>query len=654
VICVLPVLGQQFPGSTDKHVVPPLVNFSGVITGPNGKPLSGPLTLTFSLYKEQQDNTPLWTEIQIVDADKNGHYSVMLGSNSRDGLPSDIFVAGDARWLAVEAEGQVEQPRVLLLSVPYALKAGDADTLGGLPVSSFLTVGSQATQTSASPAVIPALVTGGSPAVTPATTPTGGGTAGFVPLWTSSTNLGNSILFQSGGAMSVNGAFKFPALGTAIATAGKNSQPLEQTASSFSSSLKKAIAQTFEWQAEPAGNDTASPSATLNLLFGSGVTPAETGLKISSKGLLRFAAGQTFPGGTVTGGETIHGNLSATNLTVSSGIQAQFGSFTGSNAGDILIAQNQNNSGGIGIVCNAAGSSGIGMEGNALGSSGTGVQGKGATGVTGTASLPSGIGVEGIGGNGTGGIGVVGSGDSLGVSGVAVGKSITGQSLIGSRVGVWGDTNQTTSGAAGLAGTADDALGLRVENNSPSGFPTASVVNNETGTANLPVFVAAGFVGGTFRFCEIDTNANLSCEGSISAAVAVNNGRQQVALHPVEAPQNWFEDFGSGRLANGAATVTLDPTFMQTVTTTSEYHVFLTPEGDCRGLYVDRKTASGFEVHEIGGGQSNVAFAYRIVAVRRGYESVRLEDMTARMRNIKPAQLEAKTGMTVTLPGAHR
>jgi hypothetical protein len=37
--------------------------------------------------------------------------------------------------------------------------------------------------------------------------------------------------------------------------------------------------------------------------------------------------------------------------------------------------------------------------------------------------------------------------------------------------------------------------------------------------------------------------------------------------------------------------------------------VFLTPEGDCQGLYV-RKRGSRFEVRELQGGISNVAFSY--------------------------------------------
>jgi hypothetical protein len=65
----------------------------------------------------------------------------------------------------------------------------------------------------------------------------------------------------------------------------------------FNSGTSTAVAQTFQLQAEPAGNNTSTASGTLNLLYGSGAAiPAETGLKISSKGIISFATGQTFPG----------------------------------------------------------------------------------------------------------------------------------------------------------------------------------------------------------------------------------------------------------------------------------------------------------------------------------------------------------------------
>lgn len=93
-----------------------------------------------------------------------------------------------------------------------------------------------------------------------------------------------------------------------------------------------------------------------------------------------------------------------------------------------------------------------------------------------------------------------------------------------------------------------------------------------------------------------------------------------------------MEDFGSGALVHGILKVTLDPAFAQTVNAGVEYHVFLTPGGDCKGLYVTNRTAEGFEVRELGGGISSVAFDYRIVARRAGYEAQRLTDVTERFQ----------------------
>jgi hypothetical protein len=128
---------------------------------------------------------------------------------------------------------------------------------------------------------------------------TTGGTVNTIPLFTTSTNIQNSILTQTGTTgLNVLGKLTLPATGAATSAAGKNSRPEGFVASSFNSSTSTAVAQTFQMQAEPAGNDTASPSGTLNLLYGSGTAaPTETGLKISSKGVITFAAGQTFPGG---------------------------------------------------------------------------------------------------------------------------------------------------------------------------------------------------------------------------------------------------------------------------------------------------------------------------------------------------------------------
>jgi hypothetical protein len=96
----------------------------------------------------------------------------------------------------------------------------------------------------------------------------------------------------------------------------------------------------------------------------------------------------------------------------------------------------------------------------------------------------------------------------------------------------------------------------------------------------------------------------------------------------VESPENWYEDFGSGQLSGGVASVALDSKFAETVNTAVDYHVFLTASGDCKGLYVAHKTPTSFEVRELGGGGSGIAFDYRIVAHRKGEETTRMADVT--------------------------
>ena len=79
------------------------------------------------------------------------------------------------------------------------------------------------------------------------------------------------------------GLLSLPATGTATATAGKNSQPLNFTASAFKTGTG-AVNQVFRLQAEPSGNNTAAASGTLNLLSGTGTAaPTETGLTARKK-----------------------------------------------------------------------------------------------------------------------------------------------------------------------------------------------------------------------------------------------------------------------------------------------------------------------------------------------------------------------------------
>jgi hypothetical protein len=328
---VLAGMAQQGAVTAASAAVPPLIQFSNVATDEGGNSLSGVVSITFSLYNSQQGGEPLWTETQNnVPLDATGHYSVQLGITKRSGVPTTFFTTGEARWLGVQIAEQGEQPRVLLLSVPYALKAGDAATIGGLPPSAFVLAAPGTASAASAPTTFIASTASSGDAPT-ATDVTGSGTADFIPLWTSTSNIADSVLFQLGtgatakvgvgtttpastldvkGSGTIRGTLSLPATGTAAASAGANSQALSLAASAFNSSTSAAVNQIFYWLAQPADNDTATPSGTLNLLFAEGTgAPAQTGLHIANNGQITFATGQTFPG---TGNGTLTGVTTAT------------------------------------------------------------------------------------------------------------------------------------------------------------------------------------------------------------------------------------------------------------------------------------------------------------------------------------------------------
>lgn len=111
---------------------------------------------------------------------------------------------------AVQPSGEAEQPRIVLLSVPYALKAADSETLGGLPPSAFVRANPENVhpdESSGASNSVPSPPPASANTAQPATlltvkTCSPGANVGFIPLWTGSksptTQIGSSSLFQAG------------------------------------------------------------------------------------------------------------------------------------------------------------------------------------------------------------------------------------------------------------------------------------------------------------------------------------------------------------------------------------------------------------------------------------------------------------------------
>jgi hypothetical protein len=209
--------------SSSQAIVPRLMKFSGVLLDTLGKPLSGPVDVTFTLYNTEAGGNPLWFETQSVQADNLGHYTALLGAMHADGLPVDLFTSGEVRWLGIQIGAEAEQqPRVLLVSVPYALKAGDAETLGGKPASAYVlsdaqsgsksssstTSGAGTTKTTGSGKDRVARTTNTTP-LTPvcsSVTSNSGGALNSIAMFSATCDVENSIMTRSGNNIGIGTA----------------------------------------------------------------------------------------------------------------------------------------------------------------------------------------------------------------------------------------------------------------------------------------------------------------------------------------------------------------------------------------------------------------------------------------------------------------
>src|ERR1022692_303005 len=97
VVCGMLVVRAQ-PATKTTTAVPRLVKFSGALTDGGGKPLTGVVGVTFSLYQEQEGGAPIWMETQNVQAGGNGQYTILLGSTKNDGIPAESFASGSDGW----------------------------------------------------------------------------------------------------------------------------------------------------------------------------------------------------------------------------------------------------------------------------------------------------------------------------------------------------------------------------------------------------------------------------------------------------------------------------------------------------------------------------------------------------------------------------
>jgi hypothetical protein len=215
-------------------------------------------------------------------------------------------------------------------------------------------------------------------------------------------------------------------------------------------------------------------------------------------------------------------------------------------------------------------------------------------------------------------------------------RGLHGESASTSGFGVYGTATAssgfTYGGLFETTSTSGRAIGAQAYASTGDTYGVYALVTSLTGTAIYGCALSSyGYGYGVYGENSSTDGGygvyyvgNLAGSGTKSCVVKTTQG--PTLLYCQESPENWFEDAGEGMMLNGRAHVDLDRLFLETVTidTQNPMKVFVQLNGDCAGVYVV-KGSSGFDVVELQGGSSSVAFDYRVMAKRKGFESKRLD-----------------------------
>jgi len=459
--------------------VPQLARYDGAAEGR----ARDTVEMVFRIYSSQEGGEALWSETQHVSVGADGKYSVFLGGSSEAGLPQTVFSGGQARWLGVSIERAAEQTRVPLASAVYAMKAADAETLGGVPAAEFVTQAQLRAnpQLPTSGAISSGAGVGKSANATPSKAkPNASVTPNTVAMWATvngSTSLVSSALAVSGNDFNLQS-------GTIGAVTSKTT-------------IVNGLSAAIYGYSGAATGPVSGVTGTAASNTGSGVT----GTEFSATGAVSGVSGST---NSVTAGAAGVNGLEWSKTGAVSGVSGETTS-----AGP----------GAAGVYGAAWSSTGAvyGAEGQAWSSTG------GAAGVYGYEGATTGqvYGVSGVTPS-TGGIGVFGS--STATSGNVAG--VMGQTSSKNGIGVIGIAN-AAGGTAGFFVANNGAQGLAVQGGAGANQSQVFKVDasgNGAFAGNVAVTGNGSFAHSVTVSQNVTISGNVTVSGGLKVTGQVTKG----------------------------------------------------------------------------------------------------------------------------------
>ncbi len=614
-------LAFQSPSGTVQGGAPDTFNYQGLLLDSSGNPVAdGNYTLTFTIYDHETSVDPthkLWTDTQTVQV-QGGLFNVRLGP-----LGDTSWADGRNLWLGITVEGESEMaPRQQLVSVPYALNAGDVRNANIHPNNIYVTNWGLVVDADGYWHGQPISGTVGPTGPTGATGPQG-------PSGPTGPAGATGPQGPSGPAGATGPQGPTGATGPQGPTGATGPQgPSGPSGSSGPTG-----------PAGPSGPSGPTGPATLcgwtETCAGNGVSMTSTGGSYALQGIRGAAA---------------------------SGLTNSAGPSTYAVWGDSNVV--------AGVVGGEAGVLGTAASG-AAGTAGVSGVNQGPTNIIG----PQGLGQYGVWGETTGELadsyGVFGTvlastafSGNAGVRGVSQGNTnvwgFQGLSPVAgpTNYGVWGDNGSGEPESIGVLGTVP-AIPASVAGvwgisggpvsppltppggplpppvESPGGLPAAYGVRGMTnssfpGSAGVLGETSEIWTAGVYGRCtqsgcfglysDGDTfvYGNFTATGAKAAVVQTSQGWE--ALYSIESPDVEFYANGTAQLKDGAATVRFERLFREAISPDVPVRVIVTPVGGWSGLYVESADQKGFTVKS-GAGDPNVTFNWIAIGRRKGYEA---------------------------------
>jgi hypothetical protein len=140
IFAALFAVGAATVAGNGAATVPAGLTQQGRLFDKAGKPVTGAVKFTFSIYAEVEGGTALWTEQREITLDE-GYFSARLGDDDKNAFPGNLF-SGSVRYLGISVGDDPEMaPRQRIGSVPYAFLADRATNVTGDITPTSVTVG---------------------------------------------------------------------------------------------------------------------------------------------------------------------------------------------------------------------------------------------------------------------------------------------------------------------------------------------------------------------------------------------------------------------------------------------------------------------------------------------------------------------------------